>query len=88
MVVTHHLPHPRSIHPRFADDALTPAFCSDLRSWLKVRARRSGCMAIPTRVATIWRGNAGRVQSEGLWACPAGGRYENAKFDAGLIVEI
>lgn len=30
MVVTHHLPHPRSIHPSFANDPLTPAFCSDL----------------------------------------------------------
>jgi hypothetical protein len=27
---TYHLPYPRSIHPRIANDALTPAFCSDL----------------------------------------------------------
>jgi AAA domain/TrwC relaxase/Calcineurin-like phosphoesterase len=30
VVVTHHLPHPQSIHPRFARDPLNPAFCSDL----------------------------------------------------------
>lgn len=33
VVVTHHLPHPRSIHPRFEGDAYTPAFASDL-GWL------------------------------------------------------
>jgi hypothetical protein len=30
VVVTHHLPHRRSIHPRFAHDRLTAAFASDL----------------------------------------------------------
>jgi len=30
VVVTHHLPHPRSVHSRYATDPLTPAFCSDL----------------------------------------------------------
>lgn len=30
VVVTHHAPHPRSIHPKYAGDNLTPAFVSDL----------------------------------------------------------
>ncbi|MBX9455473.1 MAG: metallophosphoesterase [Rhizobium sp.] len=30
VVVTHHAPHPNSIHPRFLGDQLTPAFVSDL----------------------------------------------------------
>jgi predicted phosphodiesterase len=30
VVVTHHAPHPGSEHPRYAGDALTPAFVSDL----------------------------------------------------------
>ena len=34
-VVTHHLPHPRSVYQRFADDPVTPAFCSDLSNLVK-----------------------------------------------------
>ena len=30
VVVTHHLPHPKSVHPGYAGDLLNPAFCSDL----------------------------------------------------------
>jgi 3',5'-cyclic AMP phosphodiesterase CpdA len=30
VVVTHHLPHPRSIHPRWVGDPLNPSFASDL----------------------------------------------------------
>ncbi len=30
VVVTHHLPHPRSIHPRYEASNLNPAFASDL----------------------------------------------------------
>lgn len=30
VVVTHHAPSPRSIHPRFADDPLVPGYASDL----------------------------------------------------------
>jgi hypothetical protein len=29
-VVTHHLPHRRSVHPRYDGDMLSPAFASDL----------------------------------------------------------
>lgn len=30
VVVTHHAPHPGSVHPRYAGDALNPTFASDL----------------------------------------------------------
>jgi predicted phosphodiesterase len=30
VVVTHHLPHPRSVHPKFEHDPLNPGFASDL----------------------------------------------------------
>jgi predicted phosphodiesterase len=30
VVVTHHLPHPRSIHPKYSGSALNPSFASDL----------------------------------------------------------
>ncbi|MEO6091477.1 MAG: hypothetical protein ABIT04_09105 [Novosphingobium sp.] len=71
-VVTHHLPHPGSIHPRFVDDALTPAFCSDLSElvessgavlWVHGHSHES--------CDYVAGGNPGGVQSEGLWADPA-----------------
>lgn len=34
VVITHHGPHPLSVHPRFVGDALTPAFVSDLSELL------------------------------------------------------
>lgn len=37
VVVTHHAPHPLSIAPRWQDDALTPAFVSDLSSLIDLR---------------------------------------------------
>lgn len=37
VVVTHHAPHPMSVAPRWADDALTPAFVSDLSSLIDSR---------------------------------------------------
>lgn len=37
VVVTHHAPHPRSIAQRWAGDALTPAFVSDLSSLMDRR---------------------------------------------------
>lgn len=38
IVVTHHLPSLRSVHPRFKDDPLTPAFASDCDDLLKLGA--------------------------------------------------
>lgn len=35
VIVTHHLPHPQSIHPRYAGNSLNPAFASDLSHLLK-----------------------------------------------------
>ncbi len=34
VVVTHHAPHPLSVHPRYAGDALNAAFASDLTELL------------------------------------------------------
>ena len=35
VVVTHHCPHPNSIHPRYAGDKLNPAFTSDLSALIE-----------------------------------------------------
>ena len=39
VVVTHHAPSPRSVHARFADSPINPAFASDLEDLLDGRAR-------------------------------------------------
>ena len=36
IVITHYLPHRRSIHPRYEGDPLNPAFVSDLASLVKL----------------------------------------------------
>jgi Icc-related predicted phosphoesterase len=89
VVVTHHLPHPGSIHPRFADDALTPAFCSDLSElvessgavlWVHGHTHEScDYVAGETRVV---------CNPKGYGPIRHGGRYENMNFDPGLVVEI
>jgi Icc-related predicted phosphoesterase len=89
VVVTHHLPHPGSIHPRFADDALTPAFCSDLSElvessgavlWVHGHTHEScDYVAGGTRVV---------CNPKGYGPIRQGGRYENMNFDPGLAIEI
>ena len=89
VVVTHHLPHPGSIHPRFADDALAPAFCSDLSElvessgaalWVHGHTHEScDYVAGGTRVVCNPKGY-GPIRREG--------RYENTYFDPSLVVEI
>ncbi len=37
VVVTHHAPSPRSVHPRYAHNLLTPAFASDLEGLMGAR---------------------------------------------------
>lgn len=37
VVVSHHAPSPSSVHPRFAQDLLTPAFVSDLENLMGVQ---------------------------------------------------
>jgi hypothetical protein len=50
VVVTHHAPHPRSIHPRFAGHPMNPGFISDLTSLLQ--APTCGCTGTRTTAST------------------------------------
>lgn len=89
VVVTHHLPHPRSIHPRFATDPLTPAFCSDLSEMVEGSGAalwvhghtHTGCdyVAGLTRVV---------CNPKGYGPQSSRGRIENQRFDDRLVVEI
>jgi len=86
VVVTHHAPSPRSIHPRFADSPLNACFVSDaerlidggrVRLWIHGHIHDSFDYVLNgTRVVCNPRGYA------------KNGVNENAKFDANFIVEI
>lgn len=89
VVVTHHLPHPRSIHPRFANDPLTPAFCSDL----SVLVEGSGAALWVhghTHTSCDYIAGTTRVvcNPKGYGPQSPGGRSENGQFDENLVIEI
>ena len=89
VVVTHHLPHPKSVHPSYAGDLLNPAFCSDLSGlvessgatlWVHGHAHTScDYVAGTTRVVCNPKGY-GPVRG-----CE---RIENPEFDAELVLEL
>jgi Icc-related predicted phosphoesterase len=89
VVVTHHMPHPRSVHRLYADDPLTPAFGSDLSSlvegsdaalWVHGHTHTScDYVAGGTRVVCNPKGYGPQARS---------GTIENSAFDPALVVEI
>lgn len=84
VVITHHLPSARSIAPRYADDALNPAFASDLDE------------LVQTSGAALWvHGHTHDSADYHLGAtrvlCNPRGYYPhelNPDFDVDLVVEI
>lgn len=84
VVVTHHFPSAKSIHPRFASDMLTPAFGSDLEYmmnadkvalWVHGHTHDAFDYEVQgTRVVCNPRGYVGHERVDG--------------FDAGLVVEV
>jgi hypothetical protein len=86
VVVTHHAPSPRSIHPRFADSILNACFVSELEHllgqervglWIHGHTHDSFDYSVNgTRVLCNPRGYA------------RDGVNENASFDSGLTVEV
>jgi predicted phosphodiesterase len=86
VVITHHAPSPRSIHPRFARSSLNPCFVSDVeglmdaaraRLWVHGHTHDSFDYVVNgTRVVCNPRGYAKH------------GVDENARFDPGFAVEV
>lgn len=86
VIVTHHLPSLRSVHPRYAGDALNPAFASDCERMF----------AVPT----LWV--HGHTHETMDYVCPEGmrvvcnprgyvdrnGRKENRRFRSDFVVEL
>lgn len=93
VVVTHHAPHPNSIHPRYAGNLLNAAFVSDLTPlldkadlWVHGHVHDSFDYTVgKTRVIANPRGYAGNRFSA---ASPAEIDWENKGFDPRLVVEL
>jgi Icc-related predicted phosphoesterase len=94
VVVTHHAPSPRSIHARFANDPINPAFITDLEYFM---------LEQPEGKLPLWihghvhNGFDYRVGGTRVVANPAGYRrkladgtwlFENTAFDPNKIVEV
>lgn len=89
VVVTHHLPHPRSIGAQYKGDHLNPAYCSDLAElvecfgaalWVHGHTHTSSdYVAGTTRVVCNPKGYGPRSRHA---------RFENEAFDDRLVIEI
>jgi predicted phosphodiesterase len=90
VVVTHHFPSRRSVLPRYAGDALNPAFGSDLPAALLARARlwihghTHGSLAYAVGEGV----NQARVVCNPRGYPLVSGRFENPDFDAGYLVSV
>jgi DNA repair exonuclease SbcCD nuclease subunit len=93
VVVSHHAPHPESIHPRFAGSLLNAAFVSDLSPllkeadcWIHGHVHDSFDYRIGrARVIANPRGYAGNREAA---ASPEQLVWENALFDPELVIEV
>lgn len=95
VVVTHHAPHPDSIHARFAGNILNAAFVTDLGNlmrqyrpelWIHGHVHDSFDYRVgTTRVVANPRGYARNRNSA---ATPEKLEWENAAFDPRLVVKI
>lgn len=93
VVVTHHAPHPHSIHPRYAGMPMNAAFVSDLTPlmgkaalWIHGHVHDSFDYEVAgTRVVANPRGYA---LNRSAAATPAQLAWENEGFDARMVVTI
>ncbi|HMJ30617.1 MAG TPA: metallophosphoesterase, partial [Xanthobacteraceae bacterium] len=82
VVITHHAPHPGSIHSRYKSDLLTAAYVSDLTAVLE--AGRPG-LWIHGHVHESFDYRAGATR---VICNPHGYGTENGRFDPALVVEV
>jgi Icc-related predicted phosphoesterase len=82
VVITHHAPHPRSLHPRYANDLLSAAYVSDLEDLIVAAAPE---LWVHGHVHTSFDYTVGRTR---VLCNPHGYGSENPDFDPGLVVEV
>jgi predicted phosphodiesterase len=93
VVVTHHAPHPKSIHPRYAGDIVNTAFVTDLTPlldkatlWLHGHVHDSFDYRVNgTRVIANPRGYARNRRGA---ETPGQLVWENPRFDSRMVVEV
>ena len=97
VVITHHAPHPKSVHPRWGNTLTSAAFVSDLtpllgpaRLWIHGHTHDGFDYEVNgTRVLANpmgYRTSNWKLAREG--SVPATVSYENPTFDPALVVEI
>jgi Icc-related predicted phosphoesterase len=82
VVVTHHAPHPRSVHPRYGDDLLSAAFVSDLTAVIEAGQPQ---LWVHGHVHEAFDYQVGATR---IVCNPNGYGNENAAFDPVLVVEV
>lgn len=89
VVVTHHLPHPGSIDPRYAGSPLSPAFCSDLSALIE-KSGPALWVHGHTHASCDYRAGSTRVvcNPRGYGPTAASEQIENVKFNPALVVTI
>ncbi|HXF16110.1 MAG TPA: metallophosphoesterase [Burkholderiales bacterium] len=97
VVITHHAPHPGSVHPRWTGNLCNPAFVSDLR---RLMGKSALWIHGHTHDSFDYCVNGTRVLANPMgyrssnWRDPQTANKpmmvytENARFDAGLVIEI
>ena len=82
VVITHHAPHPRSVHPKYANDLLSAAYVSDLEDLIVAAAPE---LWVHGHVHTSFDYAVGRTR---VLCNPHGYGGENPDFDPALVVEV
>jgi len=94
VVITHHGPHPRSVHPRYAGDLRSTEFVSDLTPllcqadlWLHGHVHDSFDYADVGRCRVV-ANPAGYVRNRSEAETPADFQFENPGFNQALVLEV
>lgn len=82
VVITHHAPHPRSLHPKYRKDLLSAAYVSDLEDLILAAAPT---LWVHGHVHTSFDYTVGNTR---VLCNPHGYGNENPDFDPALVVEI
>lgn len=82
VVITHHAPHPGSLHPRYAADLLSAAYVSDLSGLIETGAPD---LWVHGHVHTSFDYKVGATR---IVCNPHGYGRENPAFDPALVVEV
>lgn len=93
VVITHHAPHPLSIHPRYHGDWLNAAFASDLTPlmpkidcWLHGHVHDSFDYRVGR--CRVVANPAGYIENRSALPWLSNPKFENEHFDAGCVIDL